>query len=207
MLLCYPVSTMRGDHMALWTGRRSLFEQVELLRLEAGGRLDPKRRAELGQFFTPAPIARLMSAMLPPPPAHVRLLDAGAGVGSLLAAGVETLATAPVPPRLIEVTAYEIDPALHEQLGRTLQLCRRFCAERDIEFRSALVPLDFVAHAVERLRSPLLHGDEAAYSHVLLNPPHRPTGGCFARLASRHRTSMQGSWPLRSSCLQIKAPL
>ena len=41
-----------------------LIEQVDLFRLDANRQLDSRRRVELGQFMTPAPIARLMAAML-----------------------------------------------------------------------------------------------------------------------------------------------
>ena len=47
--------------------------------------LDRAHRAERGQFFTPAPIARYMASLLDAPASHgepVRLLDPGAGIGS-----------------------------------------------------------------------------------------------------------------------------
>ena len=127
--------------MIRWTAQAPLLEQIELLRLEATGRLDPVRRIELGQFLTPAPLAQLMSAMLPPPPTHVRLLDAGAGVGSLLAAGVEALAQAVHPPERIEITAYELDPLLHPCLSVTLKACKQFCDERWCRLQSAPAPM------------------------------------------------------------------
>jgi len=68
-----------------------LLERVELLQLDANRGLVGKRRADLGQFMTPAPVARFMAAMLEGDHEEIRLLDAGAGVGSLFAAAVAEL--------------------------------------------------------------------------------------------------------------------
>ena len=138
----------------------TLIEQVELARIHAAGQLNPARRAELGQFFTPAPLAQLMGALLPGSQRHVSLLDAGAGVGSLLSAGVEALANAPEPPQAIEVTAYEIDPALLPYLRQTLQRCQELCEARQIAFCSRVIEQDFIAHAVERIGMPV------SYTHL-----------------------------------------
>jgi predicted RNA methylase len=59
--------------------------RVEELRLEATRKLDPVRRVELGQFLTPAPIGKFMASMCEARRASIRLLGAGAGVGSLTA--------------------------------------------------------------------------------------------------------------------------
>src|SRR5262245_21346757 len=109
-------------------------EQADLLRLDASRRLDPRNRAALGQFMTPAPIARLMAGMLRCASDEVSLLDAGAGVGSLLGAAVEALCSRANPPRIIRVTAYEIDPILVTYLKDTLQLCAAICDQNGIEF-------------------------------------------------------------------------
>lgn len=65
--------------------------KVDLIRLDANRHLATSRRAELGQHLTPLPVARLMASMLGDPPAEVRLLDPGAGIGSLTAAAIESL--------------------------------------------------------------------------------------------------------------------
>ena len=46
----------------------------------------------------------------------LRILDPAAGAGILLCATVEGLTSQPLPPRFIEIVAYEIDPHLAEQL-------------------------------------------------------------------------------------------
>ncbi|MFQ5343058.1 MAG: SAM-dependent methyltransferase, partial [Anaerolineae bacterium] len=58
---------------------------------------------------------------------EVRLLDAGAGVGTLTAAFVEEGCRRDVHPRSISVVAYELDPLLAEYLHSTLIECREAC--------------------------------------------------------------------------------
>jgi adenine-specific DNA-methyltransferase len=50
-----------------------------------------RRQGELGQFFTPPPVADFMASLFGPLPITVRLLDAGAGAGALTAALVSHL--------------------------------------------------------------------------------------------------------------------
>lgn len=165
----------------------ALTEQVELLRLEATRGLRPERRAELGQFLTPAPLARLMGGMLTTGQERVSLLDAGAGVGSLLAAGVEALCAAPAPPKLIEVTAYEIDPALASYLEETLKLCAQLCHQHGVELRATVLQEDFIAHAVDSLLNPLFGPEPPQCSCAILNPPYRKihTNSSHRRLLSK----------------------
>ena len=64
-----------------------LLDRVDFLRLDANRGLGD-RKSELGQFMSPAPVARLMASMLTGEQEHIRILDAGAGVGSLFTAAV-----------------------------------------------------------------------------------------------------------------------
>src|SRR5687767_3460163 len=101
-------------------GATDLIEQVDLFRLDANRRLDDRRRVEFGQFMTPAPIARLMASMLVCDSSKISLLDAGAGIGSLLSAAIATLSRRDHTPTSIHVTAYEVDPILIPYLQDTL---------------------------------------------------------------------------------------
>ena len=69
-----------------------LLDAVEGLRLAIAPVLDPARQAQLGQYFTPASVARLMAGLFPGrTAAALHLLDAGAGIGMLSAAWVEAV--------------------------------------------------------------------------------------------------------------------
>src|SRR4051812_8549136 len=97
----------------------SLLAQVDLFRLNASKKLDQKRRAEMGQFLTSTSVSCLMSSMFQCRPNSLRLLDAGAGVGSLSAGVIAEVCSWKVRPLEIHLLAYEIEPLLVEYLLRT----------------------------------------------------------------------------------------
>jgi len=150
-----------------------LVERVDLYRVSAGRELDPARRAELGQFLTPPPVARFMAALFSDSRDAVRLLDAGAGVGTLTAAFVEDACDRTIRPRRIEATAYELDPLLAQYLGNSLRGCRDLCEQRGIEFTSDLKETDFIADGVEQLRGDLFTPTVRLFNRAILNPPYR----------------------------------
>src|SRR4051812_10839056 len=122
----------------------ALVESTDFFRIDASRKLSADRRSELGQFMTPAPTARLMASMFEANGEDVRLLDAGAGVGSLTAAFVDEIASRPTRPKAVRATAYEIDSGLAEYLATTLDHCSRTCQESGIDFKSELLRCDFI---------------------------------------------------------------
>ena len=146
---------------------RSISSRADKVRREISPRLDGKRRAELGQFLTPEPVAVDMAAMFEELPADVRLLDAGAGVGSLTAAFVTEALSREKLPRSISVTAFEVDRDLAELLAQTLDDCRAACEEAGVRFASRVIEDDYILHSAE----PLLEVVEG-FNCAILNPPY-----------------------------------
>ena len=134
-------------------------------RLEISARLDRSQRSALGQFLTPSSVADFMAGLFPEPAGAVRLLDAGAGIGSLTAAFIARWGQRAT----METTAYEIDPAMRAGLAETLALCGG---------ASRIVETDFIEDAVNALQ----FGTGARYTHAILNPPYKKINS-----ASRHR--------------------
>ena len=62
-------------------------ETTEFYRVDAGLKLDPKKRSAFGQYMTPAPIGWFMASLFENTSNGMRVLYPGAGVGSLTAAG------------------------------------------------------------------------------------------------------------------------
>ncbi|KAB8140742.1 SAM-dependent methyltransferase [Chloroflexia bacterium SDU3-3] len=149
----------------------SFTTRIDQRRLAASSILDPKLRAERGQFLTPGPIARFMASLFQPATEAIHLLDAGAGVGSLTAAAVATLCQQTPAPRTIAATAYEIDHQLTPYLEETLADCAALCAERHVRFASSLRSTDFIAHGAQQLF--MRTAAEATFTHAILNPPYR----------------------------------
>ena len=97
----------------------SLAFQVDAVRKTTIESLDERRRSEMGQFMTPAPVAKLMASMFNDLTGEIHLLDAGAGVGSLTAAFVEEACNRKQHPDSISINAYEPEKMLAEQLELT----------------------------------------------------------------------------------------
>jgi adenine-specific DNA-methyltransferase len=118
--------------------------------------LDPKARARLGQYLTPARIAQFMAGMLTFD-GPVRLLDAGAGAGALSTAA---FAAANGSGFDIDIEAWEVDPDMAAHLANTFgQLSARVTIRKD----------DFIKAGVLEHVS----GNPKRFTHALLNPPYK----------------------------------
>jgi adenine-specific DNA-methyltransferase len=149
-----------------------LLDRVDFFRLDATRKLDPERRAELGQFMTPPATARLMASMFKADTREIRLLDAGAGVGSLTAAFISEICARPSKPKTIHATAYEIDTTLSEYLADTLEQCRHTCERARIDFQSELITRDFIRDGVQVLGTELF-ATVPTFNCAILNPPYK----------------------------------
>jgi adenine-specific DNA-methyltransferase len=140
--------------------KRAELEVVDQARLEANGRLNRARKIELGQFMTPASIAQFMASLFSKRTGAVRLLDAGAGAGSLADAFINQWGG-----RDLCVSAYEIDPAMISYLGETLGRYERCC-----RFEAKIIERDFIQDAAYRLK---LGKSEQGFTHAIMNPPYK----------------------------------
>ena len=152
----------------------SLMTTVDAYRVTATRKLNPARRSEMGQFLTPAPIATFMASLFENRNTTIRLLDPGAGIGSLSAAFVMEMCQRTRKPRRIELTAYELDSILIEHLEDTLQECRSECHKAGVEFEARVVQEDFIAAGAHMLAGDLLSlGTAQLFDCAILNPPYR----------------------------------
>jgi adenine-specific DNA-methyltransferase len=138
---------------------------IEERRRSCGEQLDPTRRSELGQFFTPSDVAAFMAELLDVRPDPISLLDPGAGVGSLTAA--VTARWAAHGGGLIRATAIETDQTLRPALKNTLDELTKI---HDVS--ADLVTADFVEWATDRICG---FGalDALRFDVVVMNPPYR----------------------------------
>jgi adenine-specific DNA-methyltransferase len=117
--------------------------------------------------MTPAPVASRMADMFSEMPDHVRLLDAGAGIGALTAAFVSKAISSDQKPKSISATCFEVDPQMAKHLAETLEHCADACAEAGIEFTSEIVPDDYILVSAEPLIS-----KARTFNRAILNPPY-----------------------------------
>ncbi|MDQ3539697.1 MAG: Eco57I restriction-modification methylase domain-containing protein [Chloroflexota bacterium] len=142
--------------------------KVEKRRRWQNERLEPDRRARFGQFFTPSPAADLIVNMVTLPEEGIlRVLDPGAGIGTLTAALVARIIRE--RPRLcVSVYAIEIDPVLIPHLERTLTECGAVAAGHGVNLTTRVISEDFVDFALGWTR-PLFE----QFDVVIMNPPYQ----------------------------------
>jgi adenine-specific DNA-methyltransferase len=152
----------------------SLMLSIEAARRDASLRMDPQRRALMGQFLTPASVATFMAGMIECTKPVVRILDPGAGLGALSAAFVAAMCHRPQRPNAIALTAYEIDPLLVGYLRETLDLCRAMSEEAGIRFEARIIADDFLEAGASTFAGDLFGtGEQGRFDCAILNPPYR----------------------------------
>ncbi|EHU1360622.1 SAM-dependent methyltransferase [Acinetobacter baumannii] len=127
---------------------------IEHIRKVTNSKLDPKKKSELGQYMTPSVIAEYMASLFTLGPKNIKLLDCGAGIGSLTVSAIKRLKDI----SLIEL--WEIDPIMQEQLEINMQTQPA---------PSLIHKEDFILGAVENL----LSSQGERYTHAILNPPYK----------------------------------
>jgi adenine-specific DNA-methyltransferase len=149
-----------------------LSERTELRRVAVSEKLDAQHRARWGQFFTPPAVADFLATLIElPTDGELRVLDPGAGVGSLSAALVAR-AIVDAPGCAIRLVAFEADPALGSVLAETLSDCERTARAAGVEFSAQLRAEDFLSHAAANACRWDL-GDGDGFDACVMNPPYR----------------------------------
>jgi len=141
---------------------------VKKTRLQLSRATDTEKKSRLGQFLTPERTAEFMASLFPDRTAQCRLLDAGAGIGSLSAAFLDLWLKGDLHFQRIEVDAFEIDHTLIKHLSRTLDSYNKKAG-----FLCNIHEEDFIHAAVASLTGNLFSKPLELYTHAILNPPYR----------------------------------
>lgn len=149
----------------------SLVNTVNDIRIQANELLDEDTRGQKGQFMTPASAARILSGMFRNLNGELKILDAGAGVGSLTASLVER-ALNDFQPTSITANAWELEGVLVENLNRSLELCQEASTESQVDWNSQVNQVDFIQHAVELLKARRASEETVSFNKAILNPPY-----------------------------------
>lgn len=153
---------------------KNLLTNTEEIRRKATQELDANHRAEMGQFLTPAPIARFMASMFRIRTPSIHLLDAGAGIGSLSAAFVDEVCNTNNVIKNIAITAYEINGNLAEYLAEVYKACGIKCERAGIEFSSEINQTNFLEAGASMLSEDLFKSPRRLkINYAILNPPYR----------------------------------
>ena len=145
---------------------------IDAKRVEASSRLDPDQRAKFGQFMTPSSIGTFMASLFRRWPSEVRLLDPGAGVGSLTEAYFQLFAQKAPTGASLAVTAYEIDPILLDYLGEHYRSLQSRARSLGFSTETQIQPRDFIVEGTFALGL----GRAPRFTHSILNPPYKKIG-------------------------------
>ncbi|MEQ1893385.1 MAG: Eco57I restriction-modification methylase domain-containing protein [Planctomycetota bacterium] len=153
---------------------QTLLTEADTTREQANAALDESTRSALGQFMTPGVVASFMASMFQDLGPEIRLLDAGAGVGSLTAAVVDEVLARPSKPKLIEATAYEVDPVMLSGLRDVFGSCESVARRARVRFVGRIVERDFIGDGASFLDPGMFrNGSVPRFNAAILNPPYR----------------------------------
>lgn len=139
-------------------------QRLQLSRLTGG-----EKKSYLGQFLTPQRTARFMAGLFSDDAGACRLLDAGAGIGSLSAAFLDRWRAGELHFQSVALDAFELDPSVTELLSQTLDGYR----QPGDEFSAHIRTEDFILSAVQALSGGILSRTLGPYTHAILNPPYK----------------------------------
>ena len=133
-------------------------------RLNTQRTLDPTVQLKLGQHFTPSQAAKLI-ASIPRLPAHgtLKILDPGAGTGSLLAALFARI-VAESPSLEVNIVALEIDTQVADSLRETMDELLQVATNAGVNLHTEVVEDDFIDPQ---------RGCGSDFDVVIMNPPYQ----------------------------------
>ena len=135
---------------------------IDQVRREASSLLDSQRRSDLGQYMTPSPIAAFMASLFSYH-GRVKLLDAGAEIGSLTSAFIDQ---ALKNGTMVDAEVWEIDNTLGDYLKTTLD---EHVQHGQGRIKTHIHASDFIEDATFSIQL----GCGNRYTHAILNPPYR----------------------------------
>lgn len=153
---------------------RELLDFSCALEREYEAASSPDARKAKGQVFTPAEVASYMSRLLGELPRSMRLLDPGAGVGTLTAAVCQRVLELRYPSCL-NVCLFESDDSVVPYLKQNLQRCERVLRDAGHSLTYEIIDDDFLHYSRqfrpqrELFGSPL---DLELFDAVISNPPY-----------------------------------
>jgi adenine-specific DNA-methyltransferase len=144
------------------------------IKYERLTRLDDRKKK--GQFFTPPQVCQFMAGLLSlKRPTAYRLLDPGAGIGSLTAALCDRFLRLR-SPRNLEVHLFENDPGLLPFLREMMERCSKVLCERGHSMSYEIHAKDFILDTAATIfGAPSLFCDPyelGEFDGVIMNPPY-----------------------------------
>lgn len=122
------------------------------------------------QYFTSSAIANYMASFFKSSKkSNIKILDPGAGAGSLTISFIISTFEWKVKPKKIHAVLYEIDTTLKYQLEAVLEELNRVCCEKKINFSWEIRYCNFIEEEAKRIKN----GESEIFDYVILNPPYK----------------------------------
>jgi len=150
-----------------------MLENLEAVRKRVSAGIPIAAKAALGQFLTPNDVAQFMAGMFREERDELRILDPGAGIGSLTSALVAAIAGRSRPVKSLHATLYEVDRLLVDELRLVMAACEQLCNEGGVHFEYDIYTDDFIEETASALVTPMTRTLAAEYDCIILNPPYR----------------------------------
>lgn len=145
-----------------------MLSAVEIKRVQLSKSTPAKRKSQFGQFLTPESTATFMASLFPDGNGCCRLLDAGAGIGSLSAAFLARWRSGGFQFQQVEAEVFELDHEMIRHLSSTLA-----SYNHKSDFFVNIHEVDFIQAAVDSLSGNLFSLPLKGYTHAILNPPYK----------------------------------
>lgn len=155
---------------------------IEQTRLRVSRATTAQTKSLFGQFFTPACTAQFMAGLFTSTASdECRLLDAGAGIGSLSNAFLERCVAGALSLARVDLSVFEMDASLHDDLTDSLVACAHR-TRGHVALHFDLFGGDFIEAAVNRIQ----FRQYVEFTHAILNPPYKKISS-----DSRHRSLLR----------------
>ena len=149
-----------------------LTEATDIARIRLSSQINSNQRSKFGQFFTPAPIAHFIAQQFNNLSGHIKLLDPGAGIGTLTAAFVERLLSNKHKIESCLITAYEVEDQFLYPLKESLENCCIALNQNGIKADYYLYNKSFLEANLE-INLPLFAESHRQFTHIIANPPYK----------------------------------
>ncbi len=143
----------------------ALAETLENERISHAAGTSLNHKESFGQYFTPYSIARFMSSLFPSTDKKIKLLDPGAGIGTLACSFMERIAKENWNTPDIHISAYDIDRDVYDTLKKNIASSSSGFKKADYEIFSG----DFL----EKTSFEYMWKINETYTHVIMNPPYK----------------------------------
>lgn len=140
-------------------------EILEKERITHALKTSVNHKEEFGQYFTPYPIANFMSSLFPVTNKKIKLLDPGAGIGTLSCSFMERMLKEKWDTPELHVSAYDIDKDVYSILNKNIASSSAAFKKADYEIFSE----DFLAKTSFEYSRKV----NETYTHVIMNPPYK----------------------------------